>query len=192
MMAYGLSVWLLAGVLLHSWWPQLACFVLSAYIMVELNNANSLLRVRSRMVSGVFIGLSCTMCFLFASFSGALVQLFFIASLLLLVGTYQCPQSLGYIFYSFLFLGLTTLLSAQMLLFVPLMWLLMAVHLQSLSWRGWLSSLIGLLTPYWFVSVWFIYQRDFTPLADHFCSLVALLCAGRRTDADGGGKLLAA
>ena len=175
MSLYALVVWLLAGLLRHWWWPQLACFILSAYLMVELNNANSLLRVRSRMVSGVFIGLSCTMSFLFGSLSGALVQLFFIASLLLLFSLYQSPQLLGRIFYAFLLLGLSSLLSVYMLLLVPLLWLLMATHLQSMTWRGLFASLIGLVTPYWFVSLWFILQRDFTLPAAYFAALTAFI-----------------
>lgn len=172
MMAYGLLVWFAAGLLSHNWWPQLVCLALSVYMMVELSNTFSLLRVRSRMTSGTFIALTCTMPFLFGSMSGALVQLFTIASLLFLLSTYQSPQSLGRIFYAFLFQGLASLLWSQQLLFAPLLWLLMATQLQSLTWRGVLASLIGLLAPYWFVSVWFVYQRDFSPLADHFSSLI--------------------
>lgn len=168
---YGLAVWLLAGLLGHQWWPQLVCFILSAYMIVELNNAYSLLRVRSRMVSAVFIALSCAMSFLFSSMSGGLVQLFSVASLLLLLSSYQSPQSLGRIFYAFLLFGLSSILSIHLLLLVPLVWLLMATQLQSLSWRGLMASLIGLITPYWFFSLWFIYQRDFTPLFAHFASL---------------------
>ena len=65
----------------------MVCFALSAYLMVELNNAYALLRVRSRMVSSVFMALTCTMTFLFHSMTGGLVQLFTIASLLLLLST---------------------------------------------------------------------------------------------------------
>ena len=174
MTAYGLATWFAAGLLTHHWWPQLVCFAISVYMMVEMNNAFSLLRVRSRMTSSTFIALTCTVSFLFGSLSGALVQLFTIASLLFLLSTYQSAQSLGRIFYAFLLQGLVSLLWPHILLLVPLQWLLMVTQLQSLSWRGLLASLIGLLTPYWFISVWFIYQRDFTPLADHFRSLATI------------------
>ena len=171
MSVVGLAVWMLAGLLTHNWWPQLACFVLSVYLMVELSNGNALLRVRSRMVSATFIALSCATCFMFASLTGALVQLFAISSLLLLFTTYQSPMSLGRIFYAFVLIGLASMLFVHILFFIPLLWLLMATQLQSLSWRSFMASLIGLVTPYWFYSLWFIYQRDFTPLADHFCAL---------------------
>lgn len=170
-MIYSVGVWLFAGTIAHGWWPQVVCFALSAYMMVELNNAYALLRVRSRMVSTVFMALTCTMTFLFHSLTGGLVQVFTIASLLLLLSTYQSQESLGRIFYAFLLLGFVSMLSVQTLLLVPLLWLLMGTQLQSLSWRGLMASLIGLATPYWFVSVWFACQLDFTPLAHHFLSL---------------------
>lgn len=191
MATYGLVVWVASGLLTHQWWPQLVCFAISVYMMVEMNNAFSLLRVRSRMTSSTFIALTCTMCFLFGSLSGALVQLFTIASLLFLLSTYQSPQSLGRIFYAFLLQGLVSLAWVHVLFFVPLLWLLMVTQLQSMSWRGLFASLIGLLTPYWFISVWFIYQRDFTPLADHFRSLATFVPLGDAYSSLTVGQLLA-
>lgn len=173
MSLYGLAIWLQSGVLANQWWLQLSCFALSVYLMVELTNFNALLRVRSRMVSSTFIALNCTMTFLFGSLTGGLVQLFAITSLLLLLTTYQAPQALGRLFYAFVMLGLASILFVHILFFVPLLWLLMATQLQSFSWRGLLATLIGLATPYWFFSLWFIYQRDFTPLANHFCELAS-------------------
>jgi hypothetical protein len=171
MAVYGLVIWLVAGLVTHNWWPQLACFALSAYSMVEMNNSFALLRVRSRMVSATFIALTCAMSFLFGSLSGALVQLFFIIALLLLLSTYQEPMSLGRIFYAFVFLGLASVFSVQTMVLIPLLWLLMATQLQSLSGRGLMASLIGLATPWWFICLWFIIQHDFTPLTEHFAAL---------------------
>ncbi len=175
MSAYGIAIWLAAGLVNYALWPQLVCFVLSVYMIAEMNNAYSLLRVRSRMVSGVFIALTCTMSFMFSGLPGALTQLFAIVSLLLLLSTYQDKKSLGRIFYAFLLFGLCSILCVDILLFVPLLWLLMLTQLQSLSWRGFFASLIGLATPYWFFSLWFVWQRDFTPLADHFRSLATFM-----------------
>lgn len=171
MVGYALLVWTASGLLAHHWWPQMACLMLSAYVMAEMNTAFSLLRVRSNMVASVFIALSCMPTFLFGSLWGALVQLFFLAGLLFLLSAYQSPQSLGRIFYAFVLIGLAGVLSAHVLLLLPLLWLLMATQVQALSWRGWVASLIGLATPWWFLCVWFIFQRDFSPLVVHFASL---------------------
>ena len=57
--AYAICIWLLAGLLQGNWWIQFAIFAVCTYLMVELNNANALLRIYSRMVSCTFVVLSC-------------------------------------------------------------------------------------------------------------------------------------
>ena len=174
---FGLAVWLLSGLVSHHLWPQVACYSVAVYLMVELSNAQALLRVRSRMVSSMFILLSCTAPFLFPSLVSTVVLLCFVASFLLLFPTYQAPWSVGQVFYAFVPIGVATMFFVQALWYVPLLWVLMATQLQSLSWRTWLSSHIGLLTPYWFALVWFIYIHDFTPLASHFAQLADIRVA---------------
>ena len=167
----GAVVWLLSGLLSQALWAQLACFALTVYLLVELSNQNALLRVRSRMVSVSFIVLSCTACFLFPSLPAAVVQLAFVAALLMLLHTYQDPASAGLTFYGFLALGVGSMFFVPALYFVPLLWVLMATQLQSLSWRTWLASLIGLAAPYWVSLLWLVYQQDFQPLLSHFAGL---------------------
>ena len=59
--AYAVAVWLASGLLIPhipftaqelagGAWMQLVCFVVSAYLMVELNNSNALIRIYSRTV----------------------------------------------------------------------------------------------------------------------------------------------
>ncbi|MBQ4392778.1 MAG: hypothetical protein II826_06695 [Prevotella sp.] len=153
---------------------SLACFVLAVYLMVEMSNGNALLRIRSRMVSVCFMSLMCTMSPLFGSFTGALTQGFVIFSTLLLLSTYQDKGSPGRVFYAFVFVGLASLTFVQTLLLLPLLWLLMATQLQSLTWRSLFASLLGTALPYWLVSPWFIYQRDASLLAGHFASLATV------------------
>ena len=124
---YGAAIWLAAGLIPQQWWIQFVCFVCSTFVMVLLNNSNALIRIYSRMVSAVFIVLSCAVCFLFHSLTGAIFQLCFITSLLTLFRTYQDKESTGWIFYTFLLLGLASLAQIQALYFVPLFWLIMAV-----------------------------------------------------------------
>jgi len=180
-MAGGALVWGLSLLFRGGAWPQLVCFAVSCYFMVELNNANALLRVRSRMVTATFIALSCAASQLFASFTGSFVQLCFIIAMLLLFLTYQRPDSVGRIYYAFLFVGLSSLAFVQVLFFVPLLWLLMATQLQSISVKGLSASLLGLATPYWMESVWCLFERDFTPMTDHFAKLLQLAVPYRDT-----------
>ena len=76
------------------------------------------------------------------------------------------------IYYASLMLGLASLATPHILYFIPILWILMATHLLSLSWRTWLSSLFGLLTPYWFIAAWLVYQHDFSPLVNHLSPLI--------------------
>lgn len=173
MAAYAIGIWTASGLIQQQWWIQFACFIVSTYLMVELNNVNALIRIYSRMVSSAFLGLSCAACFLFPSVSGAIAQLGFIATLVLLFHTYQDRRATGWTFYAFLLLSLSSFVFVQMFYFVPLVWLLMGAYLQSLSWRTFSASLLGLLTPYWFAACYWVYQADFTRFADHFVQLGA-------------------
>ncbi len=155
-------------------WLPLPCLLLSAYLMVELSNGNALLRVRSRMVTTAFLVLNGTAGFFAGSIQAAVTQLMFIAALLVLFTTYQDRRSMGRVYYAFLFFGLASVAWVQTLWLVPLLWLLMATQLLALSWRTWLASLLGLLTPYWLMAPWLIFNRDVHPIVSHFTALASL------------------
>ena len=125
-MAYAIAVWLASGLLLPSIpfssnillrgaWVQFVSFLLSAFLMVELNNGNALIRIFSRMVSSSFIVLACAANMLFGSMAGAIVQLCVVASLTTFFHSYQDKQSMGWIFYTFLFIGLASTVFVQIL-----------------------------------------------------------------------------
>ncbi len=171
MSIYAVVVWLMCGLINGQWWMQFACFAFSAYLMAELNNANALIRIYSRMVSCTFIALACNACFLFPSLRGAILQLCVIASMGLLFLTYQDKQSVGLTFYGFAIIGLGSMAFAHVFYYLPIIWILMASHLQTLSWRTFGASLLGVLTPYWVGSCWLVWKEDFTPFTRHFAAL---------------------
>jgi hypothetical protein len=169
--AYAVVVWLLAGLVQDVLWLQFACFALAALLMVELNNINALIRIYSRMVSCSFIVMSCMLCFLFPSTSGAITAPLVVGSMISLFTGYQDKLSSKSSYYAFLLIGLASLAFVHILFFVPLIWLLMAFLLQCFSWRTWVASILGLLTPYWFGSCWWAWQQDFTFVFNHFMAL---------------------
>lgn len=165
---YGIVIWLLAGLVAHHWWLQLCCFAVSTYLMVQMNNAHALIRIYSRMVSVTFIFISCAACFLFGSLSGAVMQMLLIASLLLLFTAYQDTHSSGRIYYTFLALGMASVIHPQLVFFTPLLWLFMIFNLRCFSWNTWIASILGVLTPYWMWGGWQLLQKDVTPLLNHY------------------------
>lgn len=168
---WAIGVWLLCGLVQHQLWWQFACFAMSSVLMVQLNNINALIRIYSRMVSCSFMALMCMACFLFADAAGAATQLSFIAFLLLGFMTYQDKQSVGLTYYAYLMLGIVSIFFVQILYLLPLIWLMSFTQLQSLSWRTWGASLLGLLTPYWFICCALMWTGDFTRFVGHFSAL---------------------
>ena len=179
---FAMVIWLLIGLVRLQLWPQLACFVGTVYLVVEMSNQNALLRVRSRMVSTTFILLSCATCFLLPQLRGGIAQLCMVVAFLLLFQTYQASHCVGRTFYAFAAIGLASMAFVQTLWYVPVLWVLMATQLQSLSWRTWAASLLGLALPYWFAFLWFLlpfnlsdeWTTDLSSLASHFTQLADL------------------
>ena len=171
---YAVAIWLLTGLLKEQWWIQFVCFAASVALMMELNNQNLLIRVFSRMVSSIYIVLTCTAVFLFPSLSGAILQLCTIAALCLLYHTYQDKASMGWIYFAFLCVGLGSLMDIHMFWYVPLLWVIMTWFTYSLSWRNFLASLVGMLTPYWFWIPWMLWHHngDLTVLTNHISALI--------------------
>ncbi len=180
--AYALAVWLATGLLIPQvpmsttllWegaWVQLVCFAVSAYLMIELNNSNVLIRVYSRMISCSFLMMMCSASFLLGNMRGEIVMLSVIAAYIVLFRTFQDKQAAGWTYYAFLCFGLASVAWVQMLFFVPLLWLLMWTQLSSLSWRTLSASLLGLITPYWFIAAVLVFLGDLRLLVSHFVQL---------------------
>ena len=166
---YAVVVWLLAGLINEGWWLQFGCFVLSVFLMMQMNSQNLLTRIYSRTVSVSYMTLICMPVFLFSSMSGALLQVCIIAALLILFSCYQDNNSPGRIFYTFLLLGIGSLVNIHILLFIPFFWVLMAFYVYAMGWRTWFASLIGLITPYWFAAgPWLFETKSFSRLTTMF------------------------
>lgn len=147
------------------------CMMMSALLMVELNNINALIRIYSRMVSCSFLALTCMVAFQFPSLLGAIAQLCFIASYICLFHSYQDKRATGWIFYGFFCLGMASTVFIQILFFVPFIWYVMARYLMSLSWRTFWASLIGLIAPYWFVAVYYLFNNNLEGFVSHFLEI---------------------
>lgn len=179
---YAITVWIASGLLvptvpitsaelLRGAWVQFACFLISAYLMVELNNSNALIRIYSRTVSCSFIVLLCAGCFMFSSLGGAIVQLCMVAACIAAFHCYQNKLSMGWTYYAFLCIGLASTIFIQILFYVPFFWAMMYFRLTSLSWRTFFASIFGLLTPYWFALPVMAYQGSIDLLWSHFTAL---------------------
>lgn len=170
---YGLLVTLAAGLVTDGLWLNFALLFVSTVMMAELNNANSLIRIYSRMVSCSFLVMTTMSLFLFRSTDVGVVQITFIGFLLFLFRAYQDQSATGWTFYAFLSLGIGSVVFPQALLFVPLLWVVMAVNVMCFSVRTLFASILGLVTPYWFVVAWLFLSGtgNLSYLSAHFLSI---------------------
>lgn len=168
---YGILLWLVAGLISERLYLPFVLVALSSALMMELNNRNALLRIRSRMVSVSYIVLWCMANFMFADISAAVTTFGTVVSLLLLFMQYHDNRAPGYTFYTFAVIGLVSLQWVQILFFVPVIWLLMLSYIQNMSWSSFVASIIGLIAPYWFAAAYyFVTDNMYAPL-EHIMSI---------------------
>lgn len=80
----------------------------------------------------------------------ALLSLIFILSVILLLYCQYCPDPVGVLYTSFMFLGFLAFISPYSLYLIPL-YLLFCSITNTFSARGVAASFLGLLTPFWLV-----------------------------------------
>ncbi len=168
---YVVLVCLAAGLLEGRMWVSFALLSVSSFLMMQLNNANALIRVYSRMVSCTFLVLSTMSTFLLANPVYGGVQLCLVAFYVLFFRAYQDKRAVGSIFYAFLMLGIASIWFVQILFFVPVLWILLYTNVLAGSVRTFFASVLGILLPYWFVEVYYVYIGEPQALIPHFLSL---------------------
>lgn len=164
-------VWVFVGIHDMKVWPCFGCACIATLFMAELNNANSLIRIYSRMVSCSFIALLTMAPMLFSSLQTSVVTLCAVGFFTSLFRCYQDAQSPGWVFYSFVCLGLASIVWVQVLFFLPILWIVMATPLFCLSVRTFVASLLGIIMPYWFMLGYCVVMADIEMFVRHFVAL---------------------
>lgn len=169
--AYTLLICIISGLFVEGIWVQLALTAVATLLMVELNNRNSLIRIYSRMVSCSFLVLTMMTPHKIESTDGCIVSVCFVAFHLALFHAYQDKKATGYVLWAFTAIGIASTVWIQILLFVPVLWVLTGTNILALSLRTFVASIMGILLPYWFISAYYIYMGDITPLVNHVVAI---------------------
>lgn len=164
---YALLVCLGCGFWEQQLWWQFAVLAVSSFLMMELNNANALIRIYSRMVSCSFIAFVMMAKFLLVSLPCGIVQLFFIAFFLFFFKAYQDKRATGTVFYAFAMLGIASTQFVQILYFLPIALVLLFTNILAGTARTLCAALMGVLMPYWFVGGYCIYADKLDALVGH-------------------------
>ena len=161
---YAVVVCLCCGFWEQQMWIPMVLLALNSFLMLELNNSNALIRVYSRMVSCSYIVLAVMASFLLSSVRDGAFQMFFVTFFLLLFRAYQDKAAVGLVFYAFMMFGMASTLFAQLLYFLPVVWILLFTNIMAGSVRTFAASLLGLLMPYWCIGGYCLYTGDIDSL----------------------------
>jgi len=152
-------------------WQPLVCLIISALLMVQINNTYSLIRIYSRMISCSFLMLSVAAIQLYPSMEGAYFTLSFTAFLLAFFRSYQEKRNAVYIFYAFLFLSIGSVFFPQVLFYVPFLWAAMMFNLMAFSGRTFMASILGIIAPYWFITGYALLTGNWQPFINKFLEI---------------------
>ena len=161
-------VWTIAGLYNTSVIVPGVCILLATYLMMELNNANALIRIYSRMVSCSFLVFATMAAFMFPSIQTAIIMLGFVGFYTFAFRCYQHTHAPGWTFYAFFCIGMASIVWVQTLFFLPVLWIIMRTNTLSMSPRNFVASLLGIVLPYWFYAGYLAAKGDITLLISHF------------------------
>lgn len=139
-------------------WIGAAVTGISAYLIVELNNRNTLLRIRSRMMSSTFLVLMLVCPALHVWQKEMLIVPLFLLSYFVLFASYQKVRPEGEIFHAFLFQGLASLIFPPMLVVCLGYYISMMFQLRNFTFRTFAAGLLGALLPYWFYAAFSLWN----------------------------------
>ena len=145
--------------------------ILTAGVIMETNSSHHLIRIRTRLVSCLWLVCSSALPFLH-TFGKPLVAAFCLAvSYMLLFHCYQLYRSSSWVYHAFLFLGIGSLLTPIMLPMSILYYVYLIGFLRSLDWKSFWAGILGLFTPYWCWVVWSLLTEDWEGLMQYLTSL---------------------
>lgn len=145
---------------------SLSTVVITAYLLIVMNNSFALIRKRASVQSTFYILLASISPLLLHQLNGNLSTLSLLIALHFLFLSYQQREHASYLFHAFTFLGLGSLFLPPLIAFIPLFWL-GSYQFQSLTLRGFCASLLGFALPYWFLLGHLIWHRQLALFDDY-------------------------
>lgn len=153
------------------WWlPQkafdvrcllgLAVCLLTTYIVMETNGQLHIIRIRTRLMSCVWLILAASLAFMHPLGEPIIAATFLSVSYLLLFRCYQKHRPQKFVFHAFLMLSLGSFCAPVMLPMAIPFFLYLAIFLRTLPSKAFWAGIIGLLVPYWCYAVWCFVTKD--------------------------------
>ena len=144
---------------------SLGLFVIIGYLIIETNTTFTLIRTRTTMPVCLYWCFATVLFFLHPFEWGNLVTLTFLLSVYYLFKSYESTQPAIPIYHTFLFIGIGSIIFPQLIYFAPLFFASM-IPFRSYTLKSFIASLLGLITPFWFVFGYAFYFEQIHLLTD--------------------------
>ena len=150
--------WIIPGLGDSNLWLGLLCCAVTTFLLTELSNRHSLLRIRSRMVSITYLMLMLICPVLHSGAAHLVPALCLVLCYFMLYSSYQQLRPAGHIYHAFLFAGIGSLFYAPMLLLAIGFYVSILFQLRNMSWSSLAAGLLGFITPYWILAAYAIWH----------------------------------
>ena len=151
---------------LHSFLGLVLC-LLTTYVIMETNAQQHVIRIRTRMMSCVWLVLAASFPFMHPLEEPVIAAAFLCASYYLLFRCYQRHHPQADVFHAFLMLGVGSFFAPVMLPMAVVFFLYIAVFLRSLTRKAFWAGVLGLIVPYWCYAAWCFVTKDMQSFVDH-------------------------
>lgn len=160
----------------ESWLPSTSIYahllsfvlmIINSFLLHRIIEKYGTIRVSSFLPSFIYIALSTFWIETHSDYIGYLGATLLLSALQLTFGCYKHKKATEQIYLTFILLSLSILLIQLYAIFVLFFWIFYAM-LQSLSWRTFLASLLGLMTPFLFILFFYYYGYGVEVAMNHF------------------------
>ena len=128
--------------------------LLTTFVVMETNAQQHIIRIRTRMMSCVWLVLAASLSFMHPLGEPIVAAAFLCVSYLLLFRSYQRHRPQAIVFHAFLMLGIGSFCAPIMLAMAIPYFLYLAIFLRSLTRRAFWAGILGIIVPYWCYAVW--------------------------------------
>lgn len=155
-------------------WLGWGCAVGITHLVIESNNLLRYLQWGTRLL-GAFTLILLTA--VYPSYHinwewGITISLLFF--IVLLYSCYRQNCAPGKLYLAFLTLGLISFLFPPLLTLALFAWFMMATLMRCMSWRNFMGSIFGLITPYWIYTAIAIWQQRINTLTNFFTPYIQI------------------
>ncbi len=165
-----LLIW--AATSVHDWLNigSLLAFGFASYLLLETETQFALIRTRTTLPAASFLLFYAATVFLHEASISCILPIFFILILLNLFHSYESYHAPGYLFQSFLFLGLGSLILPPLAWITPLLYI-HTISLRSLNARSFFAGIMGFTLPYWLLFGYFVWTDNLSGISPYLMRL---------------------